>query len=395
VPLSLLLISILIPGIYWFNENLDELTGIIELNIKPVFNGVVPKNKMIVAIHVLKETSNVSERVFIGKVNVPFKYRLKVKRIPVGLTQTHRVVMEGGKFKTIVEENPLFKEVTIAVFILDPEYFGSKVLFIEPKKRITQVNVIIELCKTKKAKSTSLHKPHTLNSIRTYTEVDEKKVWLKAGEVHSIDGLSVKWCIGRNGALYFESYGREMVSLIEPGDLYDSGWYSNGKKETKSSIGIEVGVSDGVKKIVEAYVLYRCEYWWYVDSFSGVTYDYFWAYPVWFDSIRLGSSISCITCDSEHPWYAGEVSDATYFEIPFAKSDSDEKWLFTRVDISFWFSIGEIKFGATISLYRAAGSNTREPPYLKVYINEWKNDILYWWYDNNDDKRYEAHFSWE
>ncbi len=53
LPLSLLLVSILIPSIYWFYENFDELTGIIELNIKPVFNGVVPKNKMIVAIHVL------------------------------------------------------------------------------------------------------------------------------------------------------------------------------------------------------------------------------------------------------------------------------------------------------------------------------------------------------
>ena len=60
--------------------------------------------------------------------------------------------------------------------------------------------------------------------------------------------------------LYFESYGREMVSLIEPRDLYDSGWYSNGKKETEARIGIEVGVSDGVKKIVEAYILYRSVY---------------------------------------------------------------------------------------------------------------------------------------
>jgi len=37
------------------------------------------KEKMIVTVHVLKEGGSISERIFIGKVSVPFTYSLRIR----------------------------------------------------------------------------------------------------------------------------------------------------------------------------------------------------------------------------------------------------------------------------------------------------------------------------
>lgn len=60
-----------------------------------------------------------------------------------------------GKIKVITEEQPKFKEVVVGVMILGPEYFGAKTLVIEPKRKVTSVNMDIELRKTKKVGSIS------------------------------------------------------------------------------------------------------------------------------------------------------------------------------------------------------------------------------------------------
>lgn len=134
-----------------------------------------------------------------------------------------------------------------------------------------------------------------------------------------------------------------------------------------------------------------------IDPFAGVTYEHYYAYPTYFDDVDEDPDIGCSFCGCSHPGYAADRTphDPNSFRISFENSDSNEKWLFTRVDVRFGFESGSMKFGVTIALYRAAGSNTGHPPYLKVYVNKWCNNILYWWYDANNRRKYVAHFSWK
>lgn len=60
--------------------------------------------------------------------------------------------------------------------------------------------------------------------------------------------------------------------------------------------------------------------------------------------------------------------------------------------VTFTFGIGyeAITADVTVTLYRAAGSPTAKPPYVRVY-----NAIgAKYWYKDNDKTTYEMYFHW-
>lgn len=234
--------------------------------------------------------------------------------------------------------------------------------------------------------------------------IDYEYSWLKAGEVHSITGLTVQWTTVASGSdrtvLYHQSYDRTYTYntyTIPPTLVGDTGWVSCGKLPTRSVIGDYAQATGDNQYDVRVYVKYACEEWVFgPDIGNPYTMEfYYFMYPLTFNDVDLDSSFSCATCDTNHPVYAGTWNRGTSsnpFTIGFTTDTADNtQWKVDSVSFEFSLMYKTVSFSSTINLYRAAGETGGAPPTLSVNVNT--GDTLYYWYDGDDTTKYKAHFS--
>lgn len=293
---------------------------------------------------------------------------------------------------------------------------GGKMFILDPAvDTATPVQVQIDLCDVQPCPSNSTASSADVAVVEmTPLDADDtvyQYVYLKAGEVHSMSGVTVQWWIQENAPnktiLYFESFERSIVYntySIPPYLQGDTGWVSTGKKATGSLRTDSVYASGGSCYDVEVEVKLACEEW-IIGPDIGDPYHmtyYFVEYPKSFTSIRLGNSITCndanygtYHCGANHPYYTsiwnGSVN-SNPFDIGFATDTSDNtEWKINEVDLTFGLLYGPLEFDTTVHLIRAAGGTGGSPPKLTVYVNS--GNFLYNWYHLQDDTRYIVHFS--
>lgn len=241
-------------------------------------------------------------------------------------------------------------------------------------------------------------------------DVDYKYEYLKAGEVHTISGVTVKWCVHEDipnrTILYFDSFERSIVYNIYAQPPYmegDTGWTPTGKKATECLTTDYAQASSGSCYDAEVQVKLVCEEW-IIGPDIGDPYHmtyYFIEYPESFTQPTLGDAITCddsygaYHCGANHPYYAASWNrsiNSNPFDIGFAIDTSDgTQWKATEVDITFGLSYGYLDFEVTVHLIREGGGTNGAPPKLTVYVDS--GDFLYRWYHEQDDTRYIVHFS--
>jgi len=344
----------------------------------------------------------------------PFDGELRIAIHDLSTTPSLRVVTDyfdsiyNAEFKVDVNQRNPWIGLYIHISDGDGKYSGGVIAYtyIDVQKAVNEVKLDVDLTEVMflsveqsdvEMASDGIFQGGMTDSLN---DVEYEEAWLPAGEVHSIQGITVDWQVERDPdtILYYQSYEKSVWYSNYPTLHYigETNWTDLGKMPTDSNIKNHVSVSNGAKKIVEVNVTYTCEEWWYGPDIGNPYIEeyYYFMYPDYFDAVRLGDDASCNYCNVDHPyggiWTSGGDNP---FEYEFQNDIYDNtKWAVQSVEFSFGFSLRTLTFGFGIALYRAGGPSSGDyAPYLIVTVNS--GTTLYYWYDNNDPTSYVAHFS--
>jgi len=369
----------------------------VRIDLAPMLDGEDYKGDLLVFVHDLSTTP--STRILIENLSVSGMVEFEI-----GL-----VTLESETQDSYESQSMTYQPTSIYIHVADSKGYltGGIALTFEAANLDNTLDVPLDLVRSvnvESAEPSGYPGPHEMKSGYTDSDaIDYEYAWLKAGEVHSISGLTVRWTTVASGSdrtvLYFQSYERTITynTYCIPPCEWDSGWSSCGKLPTRSLIGDYVQASNNNKYEVKAYIKYACEEW-YFGTDPGNPYVemyYYFMYPMTFNDIDLGSSISCGSCNTNHPGYAGTWTNGSSnpFIIGFDTDTADNtQWKFTSVSFEFSLMYKTITFGVGINLYRAAGETGGAPPYLSVTVNS--GSPLYYWHDGDDPTKYVVHFSW-
>jgi|GEM_PF-1807326 len=369
----------------------------VKINLTPCLNGKEYCGPLFVMVHDLSTTP--STRVLITNTTLPGQIEFEINKVAVDAGSS-----EAGNELAAYRSSSIYIHVTNGKGTVS----GGVAVVFDAGQRDTALNVQVNLVETTcpATDEAPLVQVPDLNGV-TGTDaeaIDYEYSWLKAGEVHSIAGLTVQWKTVASGSdrtvLYHQSYDRTYTYNIyatPPTLIGDTGWVSCGKLPTRSIIGDYAQATGDNQYDVRVYVKYACEEWVFGPDIGNpyIMEYYYFMYPLTFNDVDLGSSFSCATCDTNHPIYAGTWNRGTSsnpFTIGFTTDIADNtQWKVDSVSFEFSLLYKTVSFGAGIALYRAAGETGGAPPTLSVNVNT--GDTLYYWHDGDDTTQYKAHFS--
>ncbi len=417
IKFSILLILIIIalmitPGVIIGGSPLDSPTvyqlfmdwlqgkpgGLVKFIIKPKINGRLYDggSELIIAIHNITQNLKVSRRIiYCAQKIFPSTFMFKIWRIPINYV--------GREIRYQIQE--------FIVLVMSKDYFGAKIVQVEPRKPITEITVEIPLKKNEKIQHTPTNIPPfaSANSLIIRQEesdsghdvsYDHKNV--KCGQVHSISGIEVKWRVEPYETnIYLEGFTRNIY--YDQTGVSDSGWVSSGAKLTQFLIGTGLTARNGEAFWILGDTKFRCELWWdeysVDENFDGQPdiwwrNEYYIMVPEYIDNIEKGPSISCSSCNKPHQDYANKITQD--HELPYQiglRTGLGSEWAATSIELTFYFVTAgyTIIADVEVTLYRGADG---KPPILNVYVNNWLSDILWWWYENDDPNAQIVHFSW-
>ncbi len=360
----------------------DENATILNIQINPILNGDSFDGRLRIAIHDLSTcpSSRIVTDYFDSVYNAEFKVDVNQRNPWIGLY----VHISDGEGK----------------------YSGGTTVYIDVQKGVNEVKLDVNLTEVMSLSAEQSDVEMVSDGISQggmtdrYTDIEYEEVWLPAGEVHSIQGITVDWQVEHepDTILYYQSYEKTVWYNNYPTLHYvgETNWSDTGKMPTDSNFENHASVSNGAKKIVEVHIRYNCEEWWYGPDIGNPYIEeyYYFMYPDYFDAVRLGDDVSCDYCNIDHPyggiWTSGGDNP---FGYEFENDIYDNtQWKVQGVDLSFGFSLKTLTFGFGIALYRAGGPSSGDyAPYVIITVNS--GTVLYYWYDNNDPTSYVAHFS--
>jgi len=375
-----------------------KLTGFVKIKVTAIVNGSEYNGPLLIAIHNFtgEHKSELSERLVFDKSAIfPRQFIFKVNRIPI----------------TVIKGKIIYKPHEFFIHIANRKYIGGFYLIVEPDKPIKSIEVNIRLHPKKltvKSFISSTSK-HLVSSNLVMNECPESQVevsydydWVRVGQVHSINGITVKWCITSNTAIHLSCYNRDITykwsdwmapcyALLEK---TDSGWYKAGSSPA-DSVGYDyVEVSNGDARWVQGWVCFKCERW-YISGFQGVDgehydYEYYIMTPIEIRGIEPENQVTCNECGSwPPPTYATEET-ASKRTVDFGSGDN-YRWTVKSVTLSFTFSKETVTGTFSITLYRKASGS---PPFIEINVNNWQASKYYWWYEDDDKNKHVVHLTW-
>lgn len=344
----------------------------------------------------------------------PYDGKLRIAIHDLSTNPSSRIVTDnfdlvyGAQFNININQNNPWIGLYVHVSDGNGRYSGGNTIYAYVKQGSNELNLEVKLSEVvslpvEQSDISASSEGNLLErDLTDYDDIEYNYTWLPAGEIHSISGITVNWVVETTPyrtVLYYQSYEKSVYYNNYPTLHYvgETDWSDTGKMPCQSYVGTYVSASNGAKKVVEANVKYGCEEWWYGPDIGNpyVEEYYYFMKPVRFESIRLGSDISCGDCASTHPAYGNLWSSgqANPFEYAFdSDGDDNTQWKVASVSFSFGFTLRDINFGASISLYLAGGDETTGiPPYLSITVNS--GSTLYYWFDDDDPTSYIAHFS--
>ncbi len=370
----------------------------VSVDLAPTLNGTPYEGELYGFVH--DASTDPSTRILIRNITVP-----GVVEFEIAL-----VAEESGNQVDSYSSSMAYKMSSIYIHVTDPKGLvsGGIVMSFDASALDGALEAPINLVVAESVDSDFSTYPGPHEKMDRYTDANEttnQTEWLKAGELHSINGITVRWCVEADGAdqtvIYLQSYERTITYNLYfiPPCKYDTNWISCGKLPCYCvNDGSYAQASGNARYEVLVKTIYSCEML-YTGPDIGNPYTeqyYYFMKPVMFNDVDEGASISCNYCNTTHPGYASdwETGDNNPFHITFTRDTTDNtRWKFSSVDFSFSFGIGIIDFETTIALYRAYGDATEgSEPFLEVTVNS--GSPLYSWHDSNDPTKYIVHFSW-
>jgi len=241
------------------------------------------------------------------------------------------------------------------------------------------------------------------NVPKNQHEVSYANNWVRLGQVHSINGITVKWCIEMRTSICLSAYYRDVQYLWSDfgGPCYallektDGGWYETGPFPAES-VGFDcvIQVNEGAKW-VKAWVKFKCERW-YDSNFKFVDdehydYEYYIMTPTDIYGIEPGDQITCNACGSWPPPKYAHETELSYRRVNFARGDG-AKGVVSEVKLSFDFSTGPVTTTLPISVYRKIYGT---PPYIEIIVNNWLASKYYWWHEDDYPNKCIVHLTWK
>ena len=365
------------PRVLW-DAFIDYLQGgqpgIVVITIVPVDeSGLTVNGNFIVRIHNFTDyhLKPHSDLVYQGR---EMRLSLKVSRIPL-----RRGIPPGeNKPRIIYKEH----EYTIFIYDLENGLRGAKLLRFEPAKPLTELTIKIPVQRFTPI-STEIT---SLSTSRSPEEVKITQKWMEAVQLHSIQGVSVRFHAYEGNNLYYSQKYRELSPDYTP--ITD--WSSTGDKATPADdTAGSPAVSDGTKRWAIVYVTYRYERWPLEHSTGG------WYYleivtPVMFSGRGLGNSISCGLCGGNPTGSKTAYQEGTT-PIELSIEPGVEAVEKSGISISFNASYGPVSL--TVELYKEAttGSGSGSPK-LQITVKKWVKEWLITFDDNTGWKI--VHFKW-
>jgi len=366
------------PRVLW-DAFIDYLQGgqpgIVVITIVPVDeSGLTVNGNFIVRIHNFTDyhLKPHSDLVYQGR---EMRLSLKVSRIPL-----RRGIPPGeNKPRIIYKEH----EYTIFIYDLENGLRGAKLLRFEPAKPLTELTIKIPVQRFTPPISTEIS---SLSTSRSPEEVKTTQKWMEAVQLHSIQGVSVRFHAYEGNNLYYSQKYRELSPDYAP--ITD--WSSTGDKATPADdTAGSPAVSDGTKRWAIVYVTYRYERWPLEHSTGG------WYYleivtPVMFSGRGLGNSISCGLCGGNPTGSKTAYQEGTT-PIELSIEPGVEAVEKSGISISFNASYGPVSL--TVELYKEAttGSGSGSPK-LQITVKKWVKEWLITFDDNTGWKI--VHFKW-
>ncbi len=247
--------------------------------------------------------------------------------------------------------------------------------------------------------------------------VTQKTHVIEVGEVHSIEGLTVKWGFDRSDLgkyILIEAYHRDSSIGEEEAEMFRAGTYdlnslvwsppsSLGKVETRVETTVKVAVSDGVKRRVDGQVLFSHEMY-YTDLWplaNAIEFDLFMI-PLELRTPSLGRTVSCNECGSQHPDYASSLGPG--YQHDAMTTGQGTGYIVFQKPLAFTISISVtapiqytgfnviIGFSFTFNVSTQKIYYTTQPKIDFIKNNGKINDTLWVWRDLDDDTL--IHFSW-
>ncbi|RLE43595.1 hypothetical protein DRJ19_02390 [Candidatus Woesearchaeota archaeon] len=349
--------------------------GIVVITIVPVDeSGSTVNGNFIVRVHNFTDyyLKPHSDLVYQGR---EMRLSFKVSRIPL-----RRGIPSGEK-----EPRIIYKEHEYTIFIYDWEngLRGARLVRFEPAKPLTELTVKIPVQRfTPPMPADSL----SFSTSGSPEEVKTTQKWMEAVQLHSIQGVSVRFYAYEGNNLYYSQKNRELNPDYTP--ITD--WSSTGDKATPADdTAGSPAVSDGTKKWAIVYVTYRYERW-PLEHGTGGWYYLEIVTPVMFSGRGLGNSISCSLCGGSPTGSKTAYQEGTT-SIERSIGPGVEAVEKSGISISFTVSYGPVSL--TVELYKEAttGSGSGSPK-LQITVNTWIKEWLIAFDDNTGWKI--VHFTW-
>ncbi|NJE43457.1 hypothetical protein [Thermococcus sp. GR6] len=384
--------------------------GLATFNVEPILNGKPFTGELILAI--IDYNTNPPKIVKVERIRGSTSASLKIQRIPIGTKEMVELI--NGKLTTVKRTTFMERKYFISIVGIqgDKMYSGGKFIVFEPKNPLTQINLRIKL-NTKVLSNRDIEKLKNsankafsklsngkikesdgiLYSIESLSS-DTDTALLPAGVIHAAPGTKVEWHISSGAelpgptGLWYDSF-YQYVIWDEPDP---NGWEKGDKSiaiaNTDDHITLDNTYSSFYRqRKVFAHVQYRIDTymigssWWVVTEYV-IT-------PQYILDLEGGSITTDYSVPLTPPSYAGTIHNSPQW-INFETNEDGPGWMVQSVTFTFGIDYEAITADVTVTLYRAAGSTTAKPPYVRVY-----NAIgAKYWYKDNDRTTYEVYFHW-
>lgn len=363
-------------------------SGILKVNVVPVsVDGTPMSGTFIVRVHNFTdyELKPHSEVVYLGTSTT---FSLKIGRVPL---------RRGTQYGEEEKPRLIYKYHEYTVFVVsdDVKWQGAKLFRVEPAKPLTEVTVEVEMQPLNgqalnKTLSELQQEPSstspTIQSELLY--VSYNNTWMPGIQLHSTQGTDVWIRVEYKNYLFFSGKRRYLDFWYNP----TTDWLLDGDKITKSLSGwTSTKQSDGAKRWLDVWVKYKYELWGIYVQWPDIWYLEL-VYPVSFDGVQLGDSITCSLCGGD------PVGDTA----PFGKGAVDppiDKILgpgLEEVEL-YGITLGIAAYYGPITVYVELWKEIQMgegvyPPKLYVDWSVWQKDYLVLFDDNSKWKI--VHITW-
>jgi len=379
------LLLVVIPAVYGVQpDNSGVLYSVyLEwLQGKPVglaqVNPILPHNVEKATLVVIDYSSNSPRVLYKGAFMSP---TVKIERIPIG-TKLKTVIRDGRVSQITVTK---YRPVQLLVIVSARDYWGARFVEFTPDKPLTRVNVRVPLYRDGVEESLkNLGKGFQV----TTTSIGRMYMDVKILRLHSVPGVTEEIDISHEASLALDSFAQSVSQF--GGKPSPTGWKRSGAVTTPFEYLAPVPTSNGEMKTIYGHVRYDVE----LTTVCGylICRNIYTLHPEgieYFSKIQTGRDSGKIPSNliKRTHWRSAGNTFLVYFD-----EGSNDGGVYLSTAVSVCFGEGAtICFSGTVDSYRKTGGSR---PVIKVKINSWHGDRLYFAPYSNRGNYYEVYLQW-